>query len=81
MPKALSSLLSVQRSYTSELSVAVVVEEFGVIFGVVGELLVSECVRELVSKEGREPGVRRLTGLHRLRWLRSCDVFSRELVD
>jgi hypothetical protein len=40
MPKALSSLQSVQRSYTSEFSV--VVREFGVVFGeegVVGELL------------------------------------------
>jgi hypothetical protein len=37
---------------------------------------------ELVSKEGRELGVRRLPGLQRLRWLRNCcDTFSRELED
>jgi hypothetical protein len=75
MPKSVSPLQVVQRSYTSELL------ESGVVFGVgvVGELLVSELV-ELVSKEGREPGVRRLPGLQRLRWLRNCcDIFSREL--
>jgi hypothetical protein len=50
MPKAPSSLQSVQRSYTSEFSVVVVVgncwREFGVVFGVVGELLEFELAVE-----------------------------------
>jgi hypothetical protein len=53
MPKALSSLQSVQRSYTSEFSVVSPVE----LRKRVGEL------RELVSKErGREPADRQQPG-------------------
>jgi hypothetical protein len=58
MPKALSSLQSVQRSYTSEFSVVspVIVREFGVVFGeegscwgvVIGEELLESF--ELVSE-------------------------------
>jgi hypothetical protein len=88
MPKALSSLQSVQRSYTSELSVVspVVVGEFGVWSSLWRRscwsfVLASEWVG-IQGKEGRELGVRQLPGLQRLRWLRSCcDIFSRELED
>jgi hypothetical protein len=79
MPKALSPLQSDQRSYTSEFSV--------VSWSCWSCWIcwrVSSWVEwsELVSKEGREPGVRRLPGLQRLRWLRNgCDIFSRELWD
>jgi hypothetical protein len=58
MPKALSSLQSVQRSYTSEFSVG---EQLSGV-ELVSKELVSE-LRELVSKErGREPAVRQQPG-------------------